>query len=381
MKLLHLTHTDIYSDNRILKELKSLAMNSKYQILGYGIERNQTAVKEVEFPENVQIKSLKIKSRHLKFLPDFILHILTCIEYCLKTFVHVLYQKPEIIHCHDALVLPLGYTFKKLFGVKLVYDAHELESHQHSKNKFTSKIIFYFEKLCWSSIDLFISVSDSIISWYHQNLGEKESILILNAPYLNTNKYSWNQYSVEGQNYLRNTFNIPDDKLIFLYVGLMTKGRGIEKILSVFENHIHNSHVVFLGYGELIKLIDSKADINPNIHLHKAIKYDEVVSFSKNADIGLCLIENHSLSYYYCLPNKFFEYTFAGIPVLASNFPELKKTIDLYDLGRSCDNDTKSIVDAIMEIEKNFPKKISSDLSDLSWEAQQKKLLNAYENL
>ena len=47
----------------------------------------------------------------------------------------------------------------------------------------------------------------------------------------------------------------------------------------------------------------------------------------------MCLIQNVSLSDYYCLPNKLFEYCFAEIPVLASNFPDISQTVEKYDLS------------------------------------------------
>ena len=42
---------------------------------------------------------------------------------------------------------------------------------------------------------------------------------------------------------------------------------------------------------------------------HKSKK--KLTNLIKEADVGLCLVENVSLSDYYCLPNKLFEYAFA----------------------------------------------------------------------
>ena len=45
-------------------------------------------------------------------------------------------MKPHVIHCHDTLVLPIGFFYKILNKTKLIYDAHELESEKMDKLKF-----------------------------------------------------------------------------------------------------------------------------------------------------------------------------------------------------------------------------------------------------
>ena len=62
-----------------------------------------------------------------------------------------------------------------------------------------------------------------------------------------------------------------------------------------------------------------------------------MIIYASSADLGVAPIENTCLSYYYCSPNKLFEYVIAGIPVIASNFPEMKKIILKYDIGETFD--------------------------------------------
>jgi hypothetical protein len=46
--ILHITHTDIRSDSRILKELEALASFENYQILGIGFELNEGAASNLD---------------------------------------------------------------------------------------------------------------------------------------------------------------------------------------------------------------------------------------------------------------------------------------------------------------------------------------------
>lgn len=296
------------------------------------------------------------------------------IELNMKLLYYALKLKPHLVHCHDTMVLPAGNLIKKFTKAKLVYDAHELESDKAGQNKILSKSTLFIEKRCWSNIDHFITVGDSIIKWYNSNLGKIPSTLILNSPYILKGHTVTNRY-------FHNHYNIPQDSLVFVYLGIVADGRGIDLIIEAFKDNFIKSHVVFVGYGKLVELIKRESDINNNIHYHPPVSHDKVVSLVTNADVGLCLIENVSLSDYYCLPNKLFEYTFAGLPILASDFPDITEYVEKYNLGETCSIDSESIKEAIAKIELYPLKRIDTDLSEIAWEKQAERLKALYFNL
>ena len=278
------------------------------------------------------------------------------------------------MHCNDTLVLPLGVMIKLLTNSRLIYDAHELESNRNGLTKLLGKITLLVEKTLWGFVDELIVVSPSISKWYNENVGEKSTEVILNSPILHGNDKQ------VDKTYFRKKFGIPNDSKIFLYIGILGFGRGINLIADIFQRDDINSHVVFLGYGELKDELISLSNGHSNIHFHDAVPHGEVVPIAKSADVGLCLIQNVSLSDYYCLPNKLFEYTFAQIPVLASNFPDISAIVEEYNLGKCCDLDSESIYKAIREFEcmSELPKIDANDLYELSWAAQEEKLLRIY---
>src|SRR5690606_3088570 len=107
----------------------------------------------------------------------------------------------------------------------------------------------------------------------------------------------------------------------------------IDMCLQSFADDSIDAHVVFMGYGPLSSVIGEFAAKHTNIHLHKSVPHEQVVTMVRNADVGLCFVENVSLSDYYSLPNKLFEYAFSGLPVLASDLPEISKIVSQYSLG------------------------------------------------
>ena len=379
INILHISHTNIETDSRILKEIKGLSKYKNYYVTAIGIFDSNESKPINSLNNNIRVVSLKIFSKKLNFLPRALKHPIVFFELFVKIILNSIMKKIDIIHCHDTFVLPVGFFLKKIKRSKLIYDAHELESNKNGQTKFMSLGTLYLEKLCWGYIDLLISVSDSIINWYKKNLGDKKSILVLNSPLIRESKRF--NYNKSGNKYFHIKYHIPDDLKIFIYIGYLIPGRGINKIIQTFYREEIKSHVIFLGEGDLKNEIIEASKKNHKIHYHKPVNHDQVVKISQSADVGLCLIENISLSDYYCLPNKLFEYAFSNLMILSSNFPELRKIINKYELGILCENKIELIEEAVKKIEDSQIKESNFDLTELSWEFQEKILLKAYTNL
>ena len=377
MNILHLTHTDINSDSRILKEMRSVSKDNSYKLFGIGVIMNEGAIDSTTGSEKLNIRSIILQSRKLTLLPAVLMHSFSVIELTIKMVFKAINLKPKVIHCHDTLVLPLGVIVKLFTGAKLIYDAHELESDRNGLSKTLGRITLFVEKLLWRSLDALIVVSPSIERWYKDNIGKKYSKIILNAPRVSESDFNYDK------SYLRENFSIHPDSKIFIYIGILGKGRGIELIVEAFKNNDINSSLVFLGYGELADELRGLASRYSNIYLHDAVPHAQVTAIAKSANVGLCLIQNVSLSDYYCLPNKLFEYTFSEISVLASNFPDISQLVQKYNLGKCTELSSESIYRAIKEFEslKLLPKIDLENLYDLTWEAQEEKILKLYEEI
>ena len=378
LKVLHLTHTDINKDPRIIKSIKAIDKLSWIEVYGIGIQHSGLYARRFETKDSIDINSIALKlfSKKLTFLPNILRHLFTLLEFLLRSFFIINKFKPSVIHCHDTLALPIAILFKVFHSkLKLIYDAHELGSNRNGIDNFFSKIVYFFEKITWRFIDHFISVSPSIIKWYEEEYGRKKNTLILNSPEIETKK-------TENSNGFRKKFLINDDEKLFIYVGEINNGRGITNLLEIFKDL--KSRILFLGYGPLVNKVKDFENNYSNIHYHEAVEPDSLISLIQEADVGLCLVERASLSDYFCLPNKLFEYAFAGLPVIASDFPDIKFLVEKYDLGFCCDSgsikDVKKNIErfeSIIKISKNDVSK----LHDLSWQKQELNLISVYRRL
>lgn len=370
-----MTHTEITNDPRILKELRVLSKCASNTILGLGTKHSSSEALGPGVLPGADLKGISLSSKSFTFLPKTLRHILTFAELTFKFLYISIKFKPDIVHCHDVIVLPLGSIVKLLCRSKLIYDAHELESDRNGITRFQGFLTKFFEKSLWFTVDSLIVVSDSIGEWYVQNIGPKNYKVILNSPEIDLKtKFE--------DNYLKLKFNIKPEDKVFIYIGILGRGRGIDLILEAFADPSRSSSVVFLGYGELAESVKKYSKEHENIFYHEPVHHDEVVSVASSADYGFCLIQNISLSDYLCLPNKLFEYCFAKVPVIASNFPELSEKVAKYNLGFCVDLDINSVMSKISEIENLIEKPVIDleTLADLSWNAQTLKLEKLYDS-
>jgi glycosyltransferase involved in cell wall biosynthesis len=375
--IFHISHTDVtYGESRIIKQLEDIKNKFlNYNIFVIGIKKQSNINNNKSSSHRIKDFSVSLITKKLFFLPKFVRYFFNYLEFLIKCIFIIYNKKITIVHCHFFTVLPIGYVVKLLFKCKLIYDAHELESHKNFVKY--PRIIFLIEKFLWKKIDLFITVSPSILNWYNEKFGyKKNSIIILNSPKIK------NHITIE-KNMLRKKLKISKNTLIFIYVGGLQNGRGIHHMLKSFSNPTINSHLVFVGSGILENEIKKFSKKNDNIHILKPVAHNTLVKFISSANVGLSIIEKVSLSDFYCLPNKFFEYAFANLYILASNFPDMKKLIKTYSLGSCISPNTNSLIRKIKFLENNKKKikVLKRNLVDLQWQSQSQILIRSYLNI
>ena len=111
-----------------------------------------------------------------------------------------------------------------------------------------------------------------------------------------------------------------------------------------------------------------------------------LLSYTVSADVGISFIENTCLSYYFCMPNKLFEYAMTSLPVIVSNMKEMAGFVESYQMGVVVETETiESVNDAIdrllnmdlIELKQNAKKAAIVH----SWEHQEKKIRAVYQKL
>ena len=321
--------------------------------------------------------------RHLfSLLPHHM--YLSYLDYYFRSLRLARLEPYDVYHAHDLVALPVAWLARRFNGGKVVFDSHELWLDRPGKrrsrlNRFlVRKIESFLIRRTDANIAPGESVGQELSRRYHIT-----PIVILNVPYYRP---------FQPSSIFRDKLVIPAEEKIVLYMGRIFHSRGVEESIQSTK-YLRNCSLVIFGFGPdyyisgLKELIRSEG-VMDRIYFFDAVPFDEVTRYAMSADVGLVLHQNVGLNYYYVSPNKLFECMAAGLPVVGSNFPDLKRFVEGYNFGVTCDpGNPKEIANAISYIlsdEHRYEEMRRNALEAakvFNWENESNKLLAVYKGL
>ena len=141
-------------------------------------------------------------------------------------------------------------------------------------------------------------------------------------------------------------------KTVVLYQGHIAGGRDLTSFAKAVQELGEGYILLLVGkdYGS-VSILRKHCDRICHIDFTPAPDY---LVFTKHADIGILSYDPTSENNIFCAPNKLFEYSAYGVPMLGNDIPGLKYMIEPYRAGKIVDEaDVESIKDAIREIAGN----------------------------
>ena len=264
---------------------------------------------------------------------------LRLLRYARQLELALLATQPEVLHAHDSnALLPVARAARRL-GVPFVYDAHDLWTGRPRRGR--SRLYFAASQLyirmvearCLSRAAACITVSEPIARYLERAYQLPEVKLVPNYPPVGPDVEPRDLRSLPGGE------AIPVGDPVVLYLGALMADRGIEQLVQAMLE-VPSAHLVLLGGGALegaIRALAGELGISERVHLLTAVPSDDVVSYAGSATIGVSPIIPSCLNYRYSLPNKLFQYMAAGIPVVASDFPQVRETVQGTGAGLTVD--------------------------------------------
>jgi glycosyltransferase involved in cell wall biosynthesis len=120
------------------------------------------------------------------------------------------------------------------------------------------------------------------------------------------------------------------------------------------------------------------------IFFHPSVPYEKIFEYTSSADVGMNTVQNTSLSYYYCYPNKLFEYIQAQLPILTNDLPDCAALVKENGIGHVIQHFSvqgfSDAIDEMMQLNwEEFREAIKKIKPSLHWEEEVKRMHSVYE--
>jgi glycosyltransferase involved in cell wall biosynthesis len=296
--------------------------------------------------------------------------------YNFRLLFFLLFSRTDLLVANDLDTLPACYLASRVKGRPLVYDSHEYftEVPELIGRNFTRKVWTGIEKRILPRIKFSSTVSLSVAEAYRGLYGIRMEV-IRNLPGLES--------GVEGRTDLPGS----DPRRIIIYQGALNVGRGLETMIEAMR-FLGDFHFQIFGDGDIsvqLRMLAGEQGVGDRVEFMGRIPFRELKAFTRKASLGISLEEDRGLNYRYALPNKLFDYIQAGIPVLVSDLPEMRRIVLEYGIGRVVkDPAPEAIAEQVREMMDShdqrmvWKKNLRKAAAELCWEKEEEKLLALY---
>lgn len=276
----------------------------------------------------------------------------------------------DYIFVYQLYLLPHFIEFKK---TKVIFDARECYPLQLANNKkwlsTHGKLAEFACKKLIPKVYKTTTVSPSLQTYYQALTGRKPELFP---------SYPHSSYRVTAPDKAIGT------PIRLIHHGSCDRKRELHQMIELMQLLGSNFQLDLMlvykpgnSYIEELKLLVDKTD---NVQLIDAVSPEKIIKTTMAYDLGLFLLPDNGSQNKYALPNKYFEFLYAGLPVITSGSIDMKMYTDKYGFGLSFLNESlQEIADHIKHITKDdiekFKRSIDKEVSFFTVEENIKQCL------
>jgi glycogen(starch) synthase len=216
----------------------------------------------------------------------------------------------RIVHANDLDTLPAGYLLARVWGARLVYDAHELYSEFEAQPpRLTRRLMLTLEGALARRADAVVTVSEGIARELVVRLRLRRTpLVVVNAP-------------AREERPLHLAHEGP---LRCVYQGRLGPGRDLDDLLAAADaDGVELSiRIPLVDPRELRETVAARA-LRGRVKVLEPVPPDRVLDALAEFEVGLIFDRPQSRNSELSLPNKLFEYLMAGLAVVAPRLESL----------------------------------------------------------
>jgi glycosyltransferase involved in cell wall biosynthesis len=262
-------------------------------------------------------------------------------------------ERPLAFHAHDLNTALAALSAARKTGACFVADFHEWFSENAHWSPWRKawrphgwirRLLFRsVERLVMRQADEVITVCDEIARELRESVypRAKPVRVVRNIP-------EFSAQPTRAYAPLKQALGLQKGCFLVLWQGGVGPTRMIEPIIDALA-FAPTMVLVVRGpgierYGPDYAKRAARSCVDDRLVLLPPVPSRDVVAAARGADAGIWTLPNLCKNFYYALPNKIFEYLSADLPVLAADFPEVRRITSEYGVGLCFDPyDPKSI--------------------------------------
>ncbi|HHM21037.1 MAG TPA: glycosyltransferase [Bacteroidetes bacterium] len=298
------------------------------------------------------------------------------VEYNIRLFAFLLFAKYDVVCSVDLDTLLPGFIISKIKRKKCVYDAHEYftEVPELVERPIIKGIWEVIARWVVPRVKYACTVGECLANELEKKYGISFCV-IRNVP-------------LKKNFFIKKIKN--NNPFILIYQGVLNEGRGLEEVIAAM-NQLDGVELWLVGEGDLsgkLRQLAAKQNTKNKIVFHGYVLPENLHALTMRAHLGLNILKNKGLNYYYSLANKTFDYMQAGIPSVCMNFPEYKNIQKKYGAIVLVKDSTPSAIAHTVDYLKTNIRAYNQLCTEskraaqqLIWEKEEKKLIAFYRNL
>jgi glycosyltransferase involved in cell wall biosynthesis len=310
-----------YNASRFLTRVDRAARtlsNAGHEVVLVAIKDDETDA--LEQRDGYLVKRVTLRSRRLT--RRFGLRYLRFAEGILRTFVAAWREDADVYDARDAYPLLAAYLAARLRRARLVYDADELATGRnwpHAANPVFAWAIARYERFFVRRCAVITSDEGraDVLERIH---GIPRPTVVLNVPEV------WDAPS--GDEDFRR-IALGERRFLLIYQGVIIPNRGLPEMVEAMRD-LPLCRLAVVGYGSLLeplKRMVADQGLGEAVAFFDAVPREVLMRYTAAADAGVIPLQGSCLSYVTAAPNKLFECMMSGIPVVATDLPDMARIV------------------------------------------------------
>lgn len=246
-------------------------------------------------------------------------------------------KKPDVLvasspHLFTAFA---GWMLSKIKGCPFVLEVRDLWPDSLIKmgglnNKAVVRMLTWMELFLYRHADKIIVLTEHQRKFIRdKGIDENKIELIPNGIVVG----SW-QPDPSKRAEFRRKMGVPEDEFVAIYTGAHGPANALEYVVKAGRHLKPGISIVLIGDGpEKEKLLKIKQEEGlDNIHLLDPVPKSQIFDYTYAADCGIISLADNEV-FRGARPNKLFDYTFIGLPIVSTVDGEVREIVEKNEVG------------------------------------------------